>query len=144
MVELLILGALFLIIIVALFGVSVLLSLFQVVLGIAVLIGIVIGIIKFIDRKNPSSPKVTDDTAKTSTKAIEDWCGKEFPFQWLNSLIVISVTAILARVRLLFPIITENFNFLEIVFWSAWESGYNLLYWIKKGGFDLLFYSEKL
>jgi len=72
MVELLILGALFLIIIVALFGVSVLLSLFQVVLGIAVLIGIVIGIIKFIDRKNPSSPKVTDDTAKTSTKAIED------------------------------------------------------------------------
>ena len=42
------------------------------VLGIAVLIGIVIGIIKFIDRKNPSSPKVTDDTAKTSTKAIED------------------------------------------------------------------------
>ena len=72
MVELLILGALFLIIIVALFGVSVLLSLFQVVFGIAVLIGIVIGIIKFIDRKNPSSPKVTDDTAKTSTKAIED------------------------------------------------------------------------
>ena len=72
MKELLILGALFLIIIVALFGVSVLLSLFQVVLGIAVLIGIVIGIIKFIDRKNPSSPKVTDDTAKTSTKAIED------------------------------------------------------------------------
>ena len=72
MVELLILGALVLIIIVALFGVSVLLSLFQVVLGIAVLIGIVIGIIKFIDRKNPSSPKVTDDTAKTSTKAIED------------------------------------------------------------------------
>lgn len=72
MVELLILGALFLIIIVALFGVSVLLSLFQVVLGIAMLIGIVIGIIKFIDRKNPSSPKVTDDTAKTSTKAIED------------------------------------------------------------------------
>ena len=72
MVELLILGALFLIIIVALFGVSVLLSLFQVVLGIAVLIGIVIGILKFIDRKNPSSPKVTDDTAKTSTKAIED------------------------------------------------------------------------
>ena len=54
------------------YGVSVLLSLFQVVLGIAVLIGIVIGIIKFIDRKNPSSPKVTDDTAKTSTKAIED------------------------------------------------------------------------
>ncbi len=72
MVELLILGALFLIIIVALFGVSVLLSLFQVVLGIAMLIGIVIGILKFIDRKNPSSPKVTDDTAKTSTKAIED------------------------------------------------------------------------
>ena len=72
MVELLILGALFLIIIVALFGVSVLLSLFQVVLGIAMLMGRVIGIIKFIDRKNPSSPKVTDDTAKTSTKAIED------------------------------------------------------------------------
>ncbi len=72
MVELLILGALFLIIIVALFGVSVLLSLFQVVLGIAVLIGIVIGIIKFIDRKNPSSPKVTDDTAKTSPEAIKD------------------------------------------------------------------------
>ena len=72
MVELLILGALVLIIIVALFGVSVLLSLFQVVLGIAVLIGIVIGIIKFIDRKSPSSPKVTDDTAKTSPEAIED------------------------------------------------------------------------
>jgi len=72
MVELLILGALFLIIIVALFGVSVLLSLFQVVFGIAVLIGIVIGIIKFIDRKNPSSPKVTDDTAKTSPEAIKD------------------------------------------------------------------------
>ena len=53
-------------------GVSVLLSLFQVVLGIAVLIGIVIGIIKFIDRKNPSSPKVTDDTAKTSPEAIKD------------------------------------------------------------------------
>ncbi|MEI7709049.1 MAG: hypothetical protein WCI90_12355 [Chlorobium sp.] len=72
MVELLILGALFLIIIVALFGVSVLLSLFQVVLGIAVLIGIVIGIIKFIDRKSPSTPKVTDDTAKTSPEAIKD------------------------------------------------------------------------
>ena len=72
MVELLILGALFLIIIVALFGVSVLLSLFQVVFGIAVLIGIVIGIIKFIDRKSPSTPKVTDDTAKTSPEAIKD------------------------------------------------------------------------
>ncbi len=72
MVELLILGALFLIIIVALFGVSVLLSLFQVVLGIAVLIGIVIGIIKFIDRSSPSASKVTECTAKTSPEAIEE------------------------------------------------------------------------
>ncbi|NMW18226.1 MAG: hypothetical protein HKK66_04195 [Chlorobiaceae bacterium] len=72
MVELIILGALFLIIIVALFGFSVLLSLFQLVLGIAVLIGIVIGIIKFIDRLNPSSPKVTENTAETSPDAIED------------------------------------------------------------------------
>ena len=72
MVEVLILGALFLIIIVALFGFSVLLPLFQVVLGIAVLFGIVIGIIKFIDRVNPSSPKVTDGTAKTSPEAIEE------------------------------------------------------------------------
>jgi len=72
MVELIILGALFLIIIVALFGFSVLLSLFQLVLGIAVLIGIVIGIIKFIDRLNPSSPKVTENTAETSPDAIDD------------------------------------------------------------------------
>jgi len=72
MVELIILGTLFLIIIVALFGFSVLLSLFQLVLGIAVLIGIVIGIIKFIDRLNPSSPKVTENTAETSPDAIED------------------------------------------------------------------------
>ena len=72
MVELIILGTLFLIIIVALFGFSVLLSLFQLVLGIAVLIGIVIGIIKFVDRLNPSSPKVTENTAETSPDAIED------------------------------------------------------------------------
>jgi hypothetical protein len=42
------------------------------VLGIAVLIGIVIGIIKFIDRLNPSSPKVTENTAETSPDAIDD------------------------------------------------------------------------
>jgi len=69
MVELLILGALFLIILVALFGFSVLLSLFQLVLGIAVLIGIVIGIIKFIDRLSPSAPKVTEDTSKSNTSS---------------------------------------------------------------------------
>jgi len=72
MVELLILGTLFLIIIVAVFGVSVLLSLFMVGLGIAALIGIVVGIIKLIDRTSPSSSNDTEDTAKTSTRAFEN------------------------------------------------------------------------